>query len=95
MALTELGGELRRRLSSSASFGGEESQDGAHGDTPAAEAIARLGQGWTGEEVCELLEISEGHQRVLLHRGRSRVRDELKAYFAPADVEEAGPGVLV
>lgn len=30
--------------------------------------------GWDSPEVCELLGISEGNQRVLLHRARSRVR---------------------
>ena len=30
--------------------------------------------GLTSEEVCDLLGITEGNQRVLLHRGRSRVR---------------------
>ena len=43
-------------------------------------------EGWTGEEVCKLLAISEGNQRVLLHRARARMRDELQAYFAPAAV---------
>jgi RNA polymerase sigma-70 factor (ECF subfamily) len=31
-------------------------------------------EGLSASEVCDLLEISEANQRVLLHRGRSRVR---------------------
>lgn len=42
-------------------------------------------QGWTSEEVCELLEISEGNQRVLLHRGRAKVRNALEDYFTATD----------
>jgi RNA polymerase sigma-70 factor, ECF subfamily len=34
--------------------------------------------GLTSEEVCEVLDISEGNQRVLLHRGRSRLRESLE-----------------
>ncbi len=34
--------------------------------------------GLSGEEVCRVLQISEGNQRVLLHRGRSRVRQVLE-----------------
>src|ERR687891_659203 len=36
--------------------------------------------GWTSEEVCDALELSEGNQRVLLHRARSRVRAALERY---------------
>lgn len=36
--------------------------------------------GLSSEEVADLLEVSEGNQRVLLHRARSRVRRELGAY---------------
>src|SRR5712691_7834285 len=38
-------------------------------------------QGWPAAEVCEVLGLSEGNQRVLLHRGRSRLRGVLENYF--------------
>jgi RNA polymerase sigma-70 factor (ECF subfamily) len=38
-------------------------------------------QGWTSEEVCNVLEITETNQRVLLHRARSRVRGALERHF--------------
>jgi RNA polymerase sigma-70 factor (ECF subfamily) len=41
-------------------------------------------QGWSSEEVCELLEISEGNQRVLLHRARAKVRSALEQYLGEA-----------
>lgn len=40
-------------------------------------------EGWTAEEVCQALAISEANQRVLLHRARSKVRRALEAYLAP------------
>jgi RNA polymerase sigma-70 factor (ECF subfamily) len=38
-------------------------------------------EGWSADEVCNVLQISESNQRVLLHRGRSRVRRALERYF--------------
>jgi RNA polymerase sigma-70 factor (ECF subfamily) len=38
-------------------------------------------EGLTSEEVCSVLEISEGNQRVLLHRGRSRLRQAVETGF--------------
>jgi RNA polymerase sigma-70 factor, ECF subfamily len=38
-------------------------------------------EGWSSEEVREALEISAGHQRVLLHRGRARVRQAIEDYY--------------
>lgn len=60
-----------------------------------AEAIAQLPpaqqevitlrdiEGWSAAEVQDLLEIEDGHQRVLLHRARSKVRHALQEYLAP------------
>ena len=41
-------------------------------------------EGWTSEEVCNVLEISETNQRVLLHRGRQRLRGALERYHSGA-----------
>ena len=38
-------------------------------------------EGWPAEEVCDALELSEGNQRVLLHRARSAVRKRLEGYL--------------
>src|SRR6185312_6674423 len=38
-------------------------------------------EGFSSEEVCDALGVSEGNQRVLLHRARSRVRAVLEEHF--------------
>ena len=47
--------------------------------------ILRDIQGWSSEEVCDLLEISESNQRVLLHRARGRIRKSIDAHFRRED----------
>ena len=42
--------------------------------------------GWGSEEVCHALGISPGNQRLLLHRGRLRLREVLAPHLAPARV---------
>lgn len=39
-------------------------------------------EGWTAEEVCDVLAVSEANQRVLLHRARLKVRRRLEQFFA-------------
>lgn len=38
-------------------------------------------EGWSSEEVCALLDLTEVNQRVLLHRARSKVRAALERYL--------------
>ncbi|MGQ0562665.1 MAG: RNA polymerase sigma factor [Gemmatimonadota bacterium] len=38
-------------------------------------------EGWSAEEVCELLNITGANQRVLLHRGRMAIRNKLRIYL--------------
>jgi RNA polymerase sigma-70 factor, ECF subfamily len=42
-------------------------------------------EGWPSQEVCDVLDVAEGNQRVLLHRGRSKVRAALDRYFETAE----------
>jgi RNA polymerase sigma-70 factor (ECF subfamily) len=46
-------------------------------------------EGWSPEEVCKVLRLSDGNQRVLLHRARTKVRAALETYFGA--VEETVP----
>jgi RNA polymerase sigma-70 factor (ECF subfamily) len=68
-----LSGEVRERLAT------------ALAGLPQAQRIVltlRDLEGWTAREVCNVLDVSETNQRVLLHRGRSRVRRALAAHLA-------------
>jgi RNA polymerase sigma-70 factor (ECF subfamily) len=44
--------------------------------------VLRDVEGWQPEEVCAALDISDGNQRILLHRARSKVRAALERYLA-------------
>jgi RNA polymerase sigma-70 factor (ECF subfamily) len=52
---------------------------------PNQQTVIRLRdvEGWSPQEVAEALEISDGNQRVLLHRARSKVRAALEDYLDP------------
>jgi RNA polymerase sigma-70 factor (ECF subfamily) len=65
---------------------------GALEDLPRAQRVVvalRDVHGWPSADVCAALDLSEANQRVLLHRGRSRLRAVLERYFADADPESA------
>jgi RNA polymerase sigma-70 factor, ECF subfamily len=42
-------------------------------------------EGWSSEDVRNVLDLSESNQRVLLHRARSKVRQALEAYLEGED----------
>ena len=41
-------------------------------------------QGFSSDEACEILGVTEVHQRVLLHRARTRVRSECEQFYREA-----------
>jgi RNA polymerase sigma-70 factor (ECF subfamily) len=43
--------------------------------------VLRDVQGWQAAEVCAALGITDGNQRILLHRARSKVRAALERYL--------------
>jgi RNA polymerase sigma-70 factor (ECF subfamily) len=50
---------------------------------PAQQTVIRMRdvEGYSSEEVCATLDVSEANQRVLLHRARSRVRSALEEHL--------------
>jgi RNA polymerase sigma-70 factor (ECF subfamily) len=46
--------------------------------------VLRDVDGLSGDEVCDLLGLSAGNQRILLHRGRTRLREILEMKIAKA-----------
>jgi RNA polymerase sigma-70 factor, ECF subfamily len=56
--------------------------------TPAQREVMTLRdlEGWSAAEASELLGISDGNQRVLLHRARAKVRDALERHFDAHDL---------
>ncbi|HEX6393808.1 MAG TPA: RNA polymerase sigma factor [Acidimicrobiales bacterium] len=57
-------------------------------DLPAAQRdvlTLRDVQGMTAAEACRILDLCDSHQRVLLHRARSRLRNALEAQFWQSD----------
>jgi RNA polymerase sigma-70 factor (ECF subfamily) len=64
----------------------------AIGELPEAQrAVVTLRdvEGWPSADVCDVLQLTEGNQRVLLHRARTKVRTALEAYLG--SVEETVP----
>jgi RNA polymerase sigma-70 factor (ECF subfamily) len=67
-----IGGELRRVLADALA---------ALPDRQRVVVVLRDVEGYTSDEVCDLLEISPANQRVLLHRGRAALRAALEIYL--------------
>jgi RNA polymerase sigma-70 factor (ECF subfamily) len=61
-------------------------------ELPAAQRevlVLRDLQGVAAADVCNILGLTDTHQRVLLHRARSRVRNALERYFAATETRRS------
>jgi RNA polymerase sigma-70 factor, ECF subfamily len=56
--------------------------------------VLRDVEGWSSTEVCAALSISEANQRVLLHRGRAKVRAALEDYLEPDQTAVSPPSTV-
>jgi RNA polymerase sigma-70 factor (ECF subfamily) len=63
---------------------------------PAQSEVVRLRdvEGLASEEVCQLLNLTEDNQRVLLHRGRSKIRMALEAYLTTGTSQRPHASIL-
>jgi hypothetical protein len=52
--------------------------------------VLRDALGWSGDEVCDVLSVTGGNQRILLHRARARLRAILASH---KDDEDDDPDV--
>ena len=61
-------------------------EEAIEGMPPAQRAVISLRdiEGWSSEETCNALGVTETNQRVLLHRARSKVRRALENYVSEA-----------
>lgn len=55
---------------------------GALPDTQREVLVLRDVEGLSTDDICKVLGVTDTHQRVLLHRARSRVRHAIERYFA-------------
>lgn len=60
---------------------------------PSQRAVVTLRdiEGLSAEEACTILELSEGNQRILLHRGRNRIRAAVENLLAGAPRDKSPP----